>query len=84
MKIVCVDEKPIKINHNISKRILMINLKYNLFNRNGQLHRFCSCNSVSGCPMVSPKVIVECLGLSAKNQFKKENPLRRGGGAVFS
>ena len=31
VKIVCTDEKPIKIAHNISKEILMINLKYNLF-----------------------------------------------------
>ena len=40
VKIVCPDEKPIKIDYNISKGILMINLKYNLFNRYGQLCSF--------------------------------------------
>ena len=37
VKVVCTDEKPIKIDYNISKGILMINLKYNLFNCSGQL-----------------------------------------------
>ena len=40
VKIVCTDEKPMKIDYNISKGILMINLKYNLFNRYGQLCSF--------------------------------------------
>ena len=40
VKVVCTDEKPIIINYNISKGILMINLKYNLFNRYGQLCSF--------------------------------------------
>ena len=40
VKIVCTDEKPIKIDYNISKRILMINLKYKLFKRYGQLCSF--------------------------------------------
>ena len=40
VKIVCTDEKTIKIHYNISKGILMINLKYNLFSRYGQLCSF--------------------------------------------
>ena len=32
VKVVCTDEKPIKIDYNTRKGILMINLKYNLFN----------------------------------------------------
>ena len=40
VKVVCTDKKPIKIDYNISKGILMINLKYNLFNRYGQLCSF--------------------------------------------
>ena len=37
-----------------------------------------------GVPMISAKVIVECPDLSAKKQFKKGNPLRRGrGGGLF-
>ena len=40
VKVVCTDEKPIKIEYNISKGILMINLKYNLFNRYGQVRSF--------------------------------------------
>ena len=40
MKVVCTDEKPIKIDYNISKGILMINLKHNLFNQYGQLSSF--------------------------------------------
>ena len=40
VKVVCTDEKPIKIDYNISKGILMINLKYNLFNRYSQLCSF--------------------------------------------
>ena len=37
VKIACTDEKPIKIAYNISKGILMINLKYNFFNWYGQM-----------------------------------------------
>ena len=33
VEIVCTDEKPIKIDYSVSKVILMINLKYNMFNR---------------------------------------------------
>ena len=44
---------------------------------------FMSCNSVNGCRMISPKVIVECPDLSANKQFKKENPLRRGGSTPY-
>ena len=40
VKVVCTDEKPVKIDYNISKRVLMINLKYNLFNWYGQLCSF--------------------------------------------
>ena len=40
VKIVCTDEKPIKTDYNISKGVLMISLKYNLFNRFGQLYCF--------------------------------------------
>ena len=40
VKVVCTDEKPIKIDYNISKGILMINLKHNLFNQYGQLSSF--------------------------------------------
>ena len=40
VKIVCTDEKPIKTDYNISKGILMITLKYNLFNQYVQLYCF--------------------------------------------
>ena len=40
VKIVCTDEKPIRIDYNINKEISMTDLKYNLFNRYGQLHYF--------------------------------------------
>ena len=40
VKIVCTDEKPIKTDYNISKEILMINLKYYLFHRYCQLCSF--------------------------------------------
>ena len=36
-KVACTDEKPIKIDYNISKGILIINLKYNSLNWYGQL-----------------------------------------------
>ena len=39
-KVMCTDERPIKIDFDISKESLMINLKYNLFNLYGQLCRF--------------------------------------------
>ena len=58
VKIVCAYETSTKIDYNISKGILMINLKYNLFNRYGQLCSFQLfvnikmrlCNSVDECP----------------------------------
>ena len=82
MKIACTDEKPIKIDYNISGEILMINLKYNLFNWYSKLVAFCKYighgTLLMGIPMISLKVIVECPDLSTKKQFKKVNPLKRG------
>ena len=40
VKVVCADEKPIKIDYDISRGNLMINLKYNLFNRYDRLCSF--------------------------------------------
>ena len=40
VKVMCTDERPIKIDFDISKGSLMINLKYNLFSLYGQLCRF--------------------------------------------
>ena len=40
VKVVCTDEKPIKIDYHIRKGILMIIWTYNLFNWYGRLYRF--------------------------------------------